>query len=64
MARKSRLLQEIGENIMKYQTETLNIENIDVEILKSINREFMKLEDNRHGSYDIHFMNEIVMIFF
>lgn len=64
MARKSRLLQEIGENIMKYQGEVLNVENIDVEILKSINKEFMKLEDNRHGSYDIHFMNEIIMIVF
>lgn len=62
MARKSRLLNEIG-NIVN-ESNDINVFEINYEILSSLNTKMMDLEDKRNGSYDLHYMNEIVIIVF
>lgn len=65
MARKSKLLTEIGEIIKnKEELEIDKIENIDYEILKELNKKFMYLEDERDGNYGLYYMNEVVIIVF
>lgn len=64
MAKKSKLLQEIGENMKKLNLENINIEELNIKVLKELSNSFMGLEDSRHGSYDIHFLHEIVMVVF
>lgn len=65
MARKSKLLTEIGEIIKnKEELGIYKIENIDYEILKELNKKFMYLEDERDGNYGLYYMNEVVIIVF
>lgn len=65
MAKKSKLLTEIGEIIKsKEELEIDDIKKIDYEILKELNRKFMYLEDERDGSYGLYYMNEVIIIVF
>ena len=63
MGKKSSLLKEIG-NIVDKNCSDINIFELNFEILKSLNDKMMNLEDSRNGSYDLHYMNEIVIIVF
>lgn len=63
MPRKSGLLKKIGSVVDKC-CNSINVFNINFEILKSLNKKMIYLEDSRNGSYDLHYMNEIVMIVF
>ena len=64
MAKKSSLLKEIGNIVNKNCSDDINIFELNFEILKSLNDKMMNLEDPRNGSYDLHYMNEIVIIVF
>lgn len=63
MAKKSSLLKEIG-NIVNENNDNINVFDINFEILSLLNKKMMNLEDKRNGSYDLHYMNEIVIIVF
>lgn len=63
MPKKSSLLKEIG-NIVDKNCNNIDVFDINFEILKSLNKKMMNLEDSRNGSYDLHYMNEIVIIVF
>ena len=63
MPKKSSLLKEIG-NIVNENCDDVNVCDINFEILSSLNRKMMALDDTRNGSYDLHYMNEIVIIVF
>lgn len=63
MAKKSSLLYEIG-NIVNESNNNINVFDINFEILSSLNKKMMNLEDKWNGSYDLHYMNEIVIIVF
>lgn len=63
MAKKSSLLKEIG-SIVDKNCKDINIFEINFEILESLNNKMMNLEDSRNGFYDLHYMNEIVIIVF
>lgn len=63
MAKKSSLLKEIG-NIVNENNDNINVFDINFEILSSLNKKMMNLEDKRNGLYDLHYMNEIVIIVF
>lgn len=62
MAKKSKLLAEIGEQ-MKNLT-TVKIEELNIDILNAMSRKFMDLEDERDSRYGLHEVSEIVMITF
>lgn len=65
MSRKSNLLKEIGTIVNDMHIDNaIDVENIDIEILKAINRNFMELEDERYGNYELHYVNEVVTIVF
>ena len=63
MPKKSTLLKEIG-NVVNNNYNNINVFDINFDILKSLNLKMMNLEDSRHSSYDLHYMNEIVIIVF
>lgn len=63
MPRKSSLLKEIG-TIVNNNCGNIDIDNMDYEIIKALNKKMMDLDDSRDGSYDLHYMNEIVIIVF
>ena len=63
MAKKGSLLNEIG-NIVNESNKDINVFDINFEILSSLNKKIMNLKDKRNGSYDLHYMNEIVIIVF
>lgn len=63
MPKKSSLLKEIG-NIVNENCNDVNVCDINFEILSSLNRKMMDLDDTRNGSYDLHYMNEVVIIVF
>ena len=63
MSKKSNLLKEIG-NIVNKQCSEIDIHDLNFEILKALNTKMMNLDDSRHGSYELHYMNEIVIIVF
>ena len=63
MSKKSSLLKEIG-NIVDENCSEIDIHDLNFEILKTLNTKMMNLDDSRHGSYELHYMNEIVIIVF
>lgn len=63
MPKKSSLLKEIG-SIVNENCSKIDIHDLNFEILKVLNTKMMNLEDSRHGSYELHYMNEIVIIVF
>ena len=63
MSKKSSLLKEIG-NIVDENCSEIDIHDLNFEILKTLNTKMMNLDDFRHGSYELHYMNEIVIIVF
>ena len=63
MSKKSSLLKEIG-NIADENCSEIDIHDLNFEILKTLNTKMMNLDDSRHGSYELHYMNEIVIIVF
>lgn len=63
MSKKSTLLKEIG-NVVNNNYDNINVFDINFDILKALNLKMMNLEDSRHSSYDLHYMNEIVLMVF
>ena len=63
MSKKSSLLKEIG-NIVDENCSEIDIHDLNFEILRTLNTKMMNLDDSRHGSYELHYMNEIVIIVF
>ena len=63
MSKKSNLLKEIG-NIIDKNCSEFDIHDLNFEIIKTLNTKMMNLDDSRHGSYELHYMNEIVIIVF
>ena len=63
MSKKSSLLKEIG-NIVDENCSEIDIHDLNFEILKTLTTKMMNLDDSRHGSYELHYMNEIVIIVF
>ena len=63
MSKKSSLLKGIG-NIADENCSEIDIHDLNFEILKTLNTKMMNLDDSRHGSYELHYMNEIVIIVF
>lgn len=59
MAKKSKLLEEIGE-IMK--EVKIKPEEMNAEILKALSRKFLYLTDERDSRYGIHEINDIIII--
>lgn len=62
MARKSKLLEEIGEKMKELQP--IKPEELNTEILKALSRKFLYLSDERDSRYGIHEVNDIVIITF
>ena len=62
MAKKSKLLAEIGEQMKNLST--VKIEELNIDILNAMSRKFMDLEDERDSRYGLHEVSEIVMITF
>ena len=54
---------KIDKNL-KLLTEIDDIEKIDYEISKELNRKFIYLEDERKENYGLYYMNEVVIIVF
>ena len=61
MSKKSNLLKEIG-NIIDKNCSEFDIHDLNFEIIKTLNTKMMNLDDSRHGSYELHYMNEIVSL--
>ena len=59
MAKKSSILREISEQLGKID---INIDNIDEEVIKEIYLSLYEVTDERHDSYTIHFMPDIIFI--
>lgn len=59
MAKKSSILREISEQLGKID---INIDNIDEETIKEIYLSLYEVTDERHDSYTIHFMPDIIFI--
>ncbi len=62
MSRKSKLLEEIGEKMKKLQP--IKPEELNTEILKALSKKFLYLSDERDSRYEIHEVNDIVIITF
>ncbi len=62
MARKSKLLEEIGEKMKELQS--IKLEELNTEILKALSKKFLYLSDERDSRYGIHEVNDIVIITF
>ena len=61
MSRKSELLKNISEHLPKLDIE---INDIDLKILKSLRTNLLETSDERHSSYTIYSMVDVLIITF
>lgn len=59
MSRKSELLKNISEHLPKLDIE---INDIDLKILKSLRTNLLETSDERHSSYTIYSMVDVLII--
>ncbi len=61
MNKKSEVLNNISE---KLSTLNIKIEDIDLSTLKKLRTDLLNTSDDRHQSYTIHSMIDVIMITF
>ena len=59
MSRKSELLKNISENLTKLE---INIEDINLDLIKNSRTNLLDTSDERHSSYTIYSMVDILII--
>lgn len=62
MSKQSKLLKNIGNTLSELKNEVENVKEIDVKVLKEIRTDLLNTSDERHQSYTIHSMVDILII--
>ena len=59
MSRKSELLKNISEKLPKLE---INIEDINLDLIKNLRTNLLDTSDERHSSYTIYSMVDVLII--
>ena len=59
MSRKSEILKNISEKLPKLE---VNIEDVNLDLIKNLRKNLLNTSDERHSSYTIYSMVDILII--